>query len=269
MYFGTAFAKIRAAFTHISNEDNMDLFLRETAERGDDNIERVVGFVKEQLMLLSRLESRGRAIRFSGMLIFMLLAVLGILACGNAGMGVMAASLCIMWLSVAIESDYQPVSAGIHQKYLAATLLRTGSISLMLIHFVSCYTARGVPNNIVLQSTMIIMLMIHGLFFLAMVFLNTRQPLFLRALAAVTGCAPALTASAAWAVSASCISRAWPGPLSGMLGALGATLAFAGDQLITLNHLGGIRLKYYSIWLCLLMTSGFAMMLISIWIYVP
>ena len=111
---------------------------------------------------------------------------------------------------------------------------------------------------------MIIMLMIHGLFFLAMVFLNTRQPLFLRALAAVTGCAPALTASAAWAVAASCISRAWPGPLSGMLGALGATLAFAGDQLITLNHLGGIRLKYYSIWLCLLMTSGFAMMLISI-----
>ena len=179
LYFGTAFAKVRAAFTHISNEDNMDLFLRETAERGDDRIERIVSFLKEQLTLLSRLESRGRAIRFAGMLFLMMLSVLGVMASENAGgMGVMAASLCVMWLSVAMESDYLPVSGVIHQKYLAATMLRTGSISLLLLHYVSCYTARGVPNNIVLQSAMIIMLMIHGLFFLTMVFLNTRQPLF-------------------------------------------------------------------------------------------
>jgi len=247
----------------------MDLFLRETAERGDDSIEKIVGFIKEQLTLLSRLESRGRAIRFSGMLFLMMLAVLGIAASVNAGMGVMAASLCVMWLSVAVESDYQPVSGVIHQKYLAATLLRTGSISLMLIHYVSCYTARGVPNNIVLQSAMIIMLMIHGLFFLTMVFLNTRQPLFLRALAAVTGCAPALTAASALAVAASCISRTWPMPLSGVFGALGAIMAFMGDQLITLNHLGGIRLKYYSIWICLLITGGFALMLAGVWTYIP
>lgn len=269
MYFGTAFDKIRAAVTHISNEDNMDLFLRETAERGDDTIERVVGFVKEQLTLLSRLESRGRTIRFTGMLFLMMLAVLGIVATGNSGMGVMAASLCVMWLSVTLESDYLPLSGLVHQKYLAATLLRTGAISLMLIHFVSIYTARGVPNNIVLQSAMIIMLMIHGLFFLTLVFLNTRQPLFLRALAAVTGCAPALTAAAALAVAASCISRPWPLPMSGVLGAIGALLAFMGDQLITMNHLGGIRLKFYSIWLCLLMTGGFGLMLIGTWLYMP
>lgn len=268
LYFGTAANKVRAAFTHISNEDNMDLFLRETAERSDDSIERVVRFVKEQLTLVSRLESRGRAIRFAGMLFLMMLAVLGIIATGNAGMGVMAASLCVMWLSIAVESDYRPVSGVIRQQYLAATLLRTVAISMMLIHFVSSYTARGVPNNIVLQSTMIIMLMIHGLFFLALVFLNTRQPLFLRALAAVTGCAPALTAASALALAAGCISRPWPGPLAGVLGALGALLAFMGDQLITMNHLGGIRLKYYSIWICLLMTGGFAMMLISVWTYI-
>ena len=245
----------------------MDLFLRETAERGDDSIARIVSFVKEQLTLISLLESRGRAIRFSGMLFLMMLAVLGIAASGYAGMGVMAASLCLMWLSVAVESDYKPISGVIHQQYLAATLLRTGSISMMLIHFLSCYTARGVPNNIVLQSAMIIMLTIHGLFFLTMIFLNTRQPLFLRALAAVTGCAPALTAASALAVAASCISRPWPMPLSGVLGALGALLAFAGDQLITMTHLGGIRLKYYSIWVCLLMTGGFALMLFGVWTY--
>jgi len=269
LYVGTAADKVRAAFTHISNEDNMDLFLRETAERSDDRIAWMVGFIKEQLTLVSRLESRGRAIRFSGMLFLLMLAVLGVIASGNAGMGVMAASLCVMWLSVAVESDYKPVSGVIRQQYLAATLLRTGAISLMLIHFVSSYTARGVPNNIVLQSAMVIMLTIHGLFFFALVFLNTRQPLFLRALAAVAGCAPALTAASALALAASCISKPWPGPLSGALGALGALLAFMGDQLITMNHLGGIRLKYYSIWLCLLMTGGFALMLVSVWTYIP
>ena len=247
----------------------MDLFLRETAERSDDSIERILSFLKEQLTLVSRLESRGRAIRFSGMLFLMLLSALGVVATGKPGMGVMAASLCVMWLSVAVESDYEPVSGMFYQKYLAATLLRTGAISLMLIHFVSSYTARGVPNNIVLQSMMIILLMIHGLFFLALIFLNTRQPLFLRTLAAVTGCAPALTAAAALALAASCISKPWPGPLSGVLGALGAMLAFMGDQLITMNHLGGIRLKYYSIWICLLMTGGFALMLVSVWTYIP
>ena len=267
LYFGTAYEKVRAAFTHISNEDNMDLFLRETAERSDDSIARVVRVVKEQLMLLSRLESRGRAIRFVGMLYLLMLAVLGIVAGCGAGMGVMAASICVMWLSVAVESDYKPVSAPIRQQYLAATLLRTLSISLMLIHFVSSYTARGVPNNIVLQCAMIIMLMTHGLLFLALVFLNTRQPVFLRALSAVTGCAPALTAASALALAISCLSRPWPLPLSGMAGALGAMLAFAGDQLITVTHLGGIRLKYYSIWVCLLMTGGFALMLLGVWTY--
>jgi len=268
LYFGTAVDKVRAAFTHISNEDNMDLFLRETAERGDDSIARLVAFVKEQLMLLSRLESRGRAIRFAGMLFLLLLSVLGIVSIKSAGMGVMAASVCVMWLSVAVESGYRPVSSLFHQQYLAATMLRTGSISLMLLHYMSSYTARGVPNNVVLQSAMIIMLVIHVLFFVALVLLNTGQPLFLRPLEAVTGFAPALTAAAALALAASCISRPWPVPLSGALGAFGAVLTFAGDQLITMTHLGGIRLKYYSIWLCILMTGGFALMLAGVWTYV-
>ena len=268
LYLGTAFGKVRAAFSHISNEDNMDLFLRETAERGDDSLARLVKTVREQLELLSRLESRGRTIRFTGMLFLMMLAVLGVLASSNrAGMGVMAAALCVMWLSVAVESDYKPVSAAIHQQYLAATLLRTLSISLLMLHYFFSYTARGVPNNVVLQSAMIIMLVIHGLFFLTLVFLNTRQPLFLRALAAVTGCAPALTAASALALAATCLFRPWPLPLCGAAGAIGALMAFAGDQLITMTHLGGIRLKYYSIWICLLMTGGFALMLLGAWIY--
>jgi len=267
LYFGTAWEKLRAAATHISNEDNMDLFLRETAERSDDSIARLIDGIREQLTLLSRLESRGRTIRFTGMLVLLLIAVLGVAAHRTGGMGVMAASILVMWLSVAMESDYKPVSSGVRQQYLAATLLRTLSISLMMLHYFFSYTAQGVPSNVVLQSAMIIMLVIHGLFFLSLVFLNTRQPLFLRALAAVTGCAPALTAASAVALMASCLFRPWPMPLSGAASALGALLAFAGDQLITMTHLGGIRLKYHSIWVCLLITGGFSLMLLGVWTY--
>lgn len=267
LYIGTALEKLRAAATHISNEDNMDLFLRETAERSDDNLARIAQGLREQLSLFSRLESRGRTIRFTGMLLLMLIAVFGVLAADSGSMGIMAASLCVMWLSVAMESSYQPVVGGVRQQYLAATLLRTLSISLMLLHYFFSYTARGVPNNIVLQCAMIIMLVIHALFFLALVFLNTRQPLFLRALAAVTGCAPALTAASALALFATCLYRPWPLPLSGTASALGALMAFAGDQLITITHLGGIRLKYHSIWMCLLMTGGFSLMLLGAWTY--
>ena len=54
-----------------------------------------------------------------------------------------------------------------------------------------------------------------------------------------------------------------------MLGALGAIFAFMGDALITVYNLGGIRLKYHSIWVCLLITGGFALMLLGAWTYTP
>ena len=173
----------------------------------------------------------------------------------------------MLWLSAAMESGYAPVSRGVHQQYLAATLLRTGSISLMLIHYFYSYIRQGVPSNVVLQSAMIIMLVIHLALYLSFVLFNTRQPLLLRALAGLTGTMAALTAAAGCALCASCLFRAWPLPLSGMASALGAILAFFGDELITIHNLGGIRLKYHSIWVCLLLSVGFVLMLLGAWTY--
>ena len=267
LYFGTLGRNIASLFSRVSTEEQMDITLREGSEQIDDGLAKIAAFFREQITLLAKLDGRGRSIRFGASMFLMLLAVLGVVATGHNGMGVMAASLCMLWLSVAVESDYAPISRGIHQQYLASTLLRTGAIALMLIHYFFSYIRQGVPSNVVLQSGMIIMMVIHVLPYLALVFLNTRQSLFLRAIAGLTGTATAMTAAAACALCASCLFRPWPLPLSGLMSALGAILAFLGDELIMLHNLGGIRLKYYSIWVCLLLNAGFALMLCGTWTY--
>ena len=54
-----------------------------------------------------------------------------------------------------------------------------------------------------------------------------------------------------------------------LLTALGALLAFLCDELIMIKNLGGIRLKYYSIWVCLLMIGGYWLMLLGAWMNTP
>jgi len=191
------------------------------------------------------------------------------LGSGRSGMAVMAASLCLLWLSSAVESGYEPVSSGVRQRYVVSTLLRTASVSLMLISYFGSYVAQGVPSNVVLQSTMIIMLFIHAVLYLGLVLFNMRQPAVLRLLAGATGVMPSLTAAAALALCASYLFRPWPLPAAGVLSAAGAMLAFLCDELITIRNLGGIRLKYYSIWVCLLMIGGYFLMLLGAWINTP
>lgn len=267
LYFGTLGRNIARLFSRMSTEEQMDITLREGSEQIDDGLAKIAAFFREQVMLLSRLDERSRSVRFCVSLFLMMLAVLGVAATGHDALGMMAASLCMLWLSTAVESDYAPISRGIHQKYLAATLLRSGSIALMLVHYFFSYIRQGVPSNVVLQSAMIIMLVIHMVPYLALVMLNTRQPLFLRALAGLTGVATAVTAAAACALCASCLFRPWPLPFSGAASALGAVLAFLGDELIILHNLGGIRLKYHSIWVCLLLCAGFTLMLCGAWTF--
>lgn len=269
LYLRALGKQIANAFHNISNEDNVDRFLRETEERGENSVDRLLDRLRDSAAQLAKLEAWGRTIRFSAMLLMLLLSVLGVAAGGRGSLAMLAASLCVMWLSVAVESEYAPVAGGVRQVYLVSTLLREGALLLLLPVYFIGYTAQGVPSNVVLQSAMVVMLFIHATLFLALVALNTRQPLLLRALAGVMGMAPALTAAAAAALAATCVFRPWPLPLSGAASALGAMAAFLGDELIAIRNLGGIRLRYYSIWVCLLMCAGYALMLLGAWCYAP
>lgn len=269
LYFGTLGRSMESAFLSVNTEEKMDRALDEGSEQIDEGLNRLKWMFKRQLVLMARLDAQGHTLRFCGALLLMLMAALGVVATGGGGMGIMAASLCMLWLSMAVESDYAPVCGSIRQTYLVGLLLRTGAIGMMMLHTFSRYAAQGLPSNVVLQSTLLVMLGIHAVLFAVLVLFNARQPLFLRVLAGLTGTVPAMTAAAAEALAAAWLFQPWPMPVSGILGALGALLAFLGEELILMNNLGGIRLKYHSIWVYLLTIGGFMMMLLSVWLAAP
>lgn len=269
LYFGTLRRNVADVFSRVKDEENMDKVMSEGSERLDDGLDRLGQMIRRQRLHLARLDIQGDTLRFCGALALTLLAALGVAAGRGAGMGVMAASLCMLWLAMAVEGDYAPVSRGIHQTYLAALLLRTGAIGLMLLHYFFRYVAQGVPTNVVLQAAMLMTTVIHAVLFLILVLFNGRQPLLLRVLAGITGLVPAMTAAAAIALAAAWLFQPLPVAAAGILGALGATLAFLGEELIIIHNLGGIRLKYHSIWVCLLTVGGFLMMLLGVWLGGP
>ena len=75
LYFGTAWSKLAGAFGHIKNEETMERFMRESEERGDDEIKRLKAFFRERVLVLAKLDAWGREIRFTGMLILLMLSV--------------------------------------------------------------------------------------------------------------------------------------------------------------------------------------------------
>lgn len=207
-----------------------------------------------------------RKSRFALFLLMTVASALGVLSCGGGGMAYMAASLCAMWLAEAFETGYQPVCAGVRQRYLAAVFLRAGSSLLLLPMYFGAYARQGVSSNVVLQSAMIVLLSAHAAFYLTLVAFNKRQMLLPRVLSGVLGVVPALTAAAAIALAASSMGRAFPLPVFTILGAVGALLAFVADRMVTLTELGGIRLRFAPLWIGLSLEGGYLLMLLGAWL---
>ena len=213
------------------------------------------------LPLMRRVEES----RFACMLLYTALAALGVCAAGGM-MTFMAAACCVMWLSVAVETGYPPIAGGVRQRYLTAMALRAVSFLCLLPMYFLAYVGHGVSSNVILQSAMLILLFAHLLLTLALVAFNKRQPLFLRALSAVLGAIPALTAAAAIALA---VTRLAMPPLEAafaLIGAAGAVMAFCSDRAGTLHDLGGIRLRYMPVWTGLMMEIGFLMMILGAWV---
>ena len=88
----------------------------------------------------------------------------------------------------------------------------------------------------------------------------------LRALSGVLCVFPALTASAAAALAVANLAQPVGIAAAAMLRALGATGMFLGDRLMAVNALGGIRLKYESVWEWLLLCGGLTLMTVGAWL---
>ena len=203
--------------------------------------------------------------RFPFMLMLTILSLLGVCACGGGDMGYVAASCCLMWLAAAFETQYAPVCGGVRQRYLAVLLLRAAASLALLPMYFFRYLDQGVRVNLLLQSTMLILLFAHAVFYLALVAFNRRQPPLLRVMAGLLGVIPALMAAAAIAFAATQIARPMPLPVVGVIGAVGALLTFAADRLVIITELGGIRLRYTPIWVTSFMEIGYLLILIGAW----
>lgn len=266
LYASWAVGGVKNALRQIKSEEEVDTFFKEMEERMDD---RLLGF-NEALErgggMLRLADDFCRRQRFMTALLLMLLSALGVCALGTRALGVMALSTCLLWLSTAMETGYSPVCGGLRQRFLTGTVLRMTAVSLVIISEFDGYMSRGVPSNIILQSAMIGALGVHAIFSLGLVVFNTRQPLLLRALATIGGCAPALAAAASLAHAASLFAEPWPLPMAGMVSATGAVMAFLGEELVNIHNLGKIRLKYYCLWSYLLTMGGFTLLIASAWL---
>lgn len=206
---------------------------------------------------------------FMAALMLSMLAMLGVVATGGRGPAVCAASLMVLWISEGVRSRYAPLSSAVRQKYLVSTLLRAASMTIMLLYYFAEYAAYGVVNNVVLQGAMIVTLFVHAVLFFSLVAFNAQQQRMTRVLAGLLGIGPALMAASALALGVAGLGRPMGQALGGVLGAMGAVLAFLWDQLMTVTQLGSIRLKYIYTWSALLMLSGFTLMLAGAWLFSP
>lgn len=203
---------------------------------------------------------------FAALLLIMLQSALLLAAKGTSELAVLAAFFALHWLGAAMEEGYEPICAGVRQRYLAAMLLRAGGYLTLLLSYFVAYAQQGLKINVLLQGAMALFIAAHAVLYVSFVAFNRRQQPFLRALVGVLGFAPALSAAAGTALGAATIAREPMLAIGGMLRAVGVALAFFAFQVEMIATLGGNRLRFGKLWHGILSTIGFFMMLCGAWL---
>ncbi len=261
LYVGTAVRHIATLISSFRSEESIEALMNDVSQRVSAWMERWRGRFHFYMQVGDRFGLFCRKARFGAAFLLMLVAALGVLATGDRQISVCAASLCLLWLSIAMEIEYEPVCGRIRQRYLASMLLRGASMLPLLFDFFTRYLRLYVSNNVILQSAMLIAIFVHLAFYVPLIALNTRQNPLLRALSGVLGMIPALTAAAAVAAVASTMPLSADAKMAALLSAAGALLAFAGYITDSVIALGAIRLRWQDIYRFMFTTGGYALML--------
>lgn len=215
---------------------------------------------------LTRAQELFRGKAFAALLLMVMQCTLLLAAKGTSELAVLAAFFALHWLASALDEGYEPICAGVRQRYLAAMLLRAGGyLTLLLSYFVS-YARQGLKINVVLQGAMALTIIVHMAMFLSFVAFNRRQQPFLRVVSGVLGFAPALASAAGIALGASTAAQETMAAAGGVVRAIGVTLAFLAWQVEMIASLGGNRLRFGQLWHGILSTIGFFMMLCGAWL---
>lgn len=203
---------------------------------------------------------------FAYLLLMTLLCACLLAAKGTRELAVLSAFFCLNWAAEAMHCGYEPLCAGVRQRYLAAVLLRGFSYLALLLSYFFAYSSDLISSNVLLQATMALTGIVHLAMFFSFVAFNRRQQLFLRVLAGVMGIAPALACAAGTALGVATAAKALNVAAGGILRAAGICLAFLCEQVNMISALGGNRLRFGRLWGGTMMAIGFFMMLGGAWL---
>lgn len=252
---------------HFRSEDDMDLFLDDTAEHLGDRFSALKSIFGRQMSWLVAIDTAGDRLRFALKLFFIALSACGCALIGTWELASLAFLFGVSWLSTAFDLSYKPVIGRLRQVYIGARLLSALSMLIPAMMYYIHYQSRGGANNMMLQGMLIFTLLTHLVLFTVVVLPNRQQSLFLRVLSGVLGIIPALLVANVVSYSASIMGMGTGGLVGGILRILGAMLLFISDRLESLYSLGSLRFMFSEFFLVICELTGGFLLLMSAWVF--
>ena len=231
---------------------------REERRRAKEQLERI------RAALYARFDAAQASLesRALGILLFMTaLGALAVASTGRAAAGACAALCALLFAAEGMEKDYKPVRGGVRQCYLAAMLLRAAGYGVVMLSAFLAYVRQGVPNNVVLQSAMIVTITLHLALFVPLTAFNRRQMLMMRALSGVLGMLPALMAAACLALGASQMGAGLAAAMAGAALMAGSLLLFAAELIRTASQLGNAGIAHAALYARLCQLGGLMLLI--------
>ena len=240
---------------HFRSEDDMDLFLDDTAEHLGDRFSALKSIFGRQMSWLVAIDTAGDRLRFALKLFFIALSACGCALIGTWELASLAFLFGVSWLSTAFDLSYKPVIGRLRQVYIGARLLSALSMLIPAMMYYIHYQSRGGANNMMLQGMLIFTLLTHLVLFTVVV------------LSGVLGIIPALLVANVVSYSASIMGMGTGGLVGGILRILGAMLLFISDRLESLYSLGSLRFMFSEFFLVICELTGGFLLLMSAWVF--
>ena len=257
---------LRDAFIHVRSEKDMDMLLSDTAEKLTRMTDSATGFFIKGAHWLLAIDEAGPMLRFHTLLFLLLVNSFGVLFNGKGELSAVGACICFLWLANCFETGYGPVCTGIRQRYIAQLLCSAmASLSLLLTYFSSYLQQRISVSNAVLQLSMILMVMVHFVLFLALIAFNHRQPLLLRIISFLLGVLPALTVAAGISLAMILSGQGNAIAILSFVRVIGLFFYFMLDRLESFYSLGAVRLRYLAFWQWLLTIFSLVPLMLVSW----
>ena len=252
---------------HFRSEDDMDLFLDDTAEHLGDRFSALKSILSRWTEWLIAIDMAGIRLRFVLMLFFVALSACGCALIGTWELATLAFLFVVSWLSTAFDLSYKPVIGRIRQVYIAARLLSALSMLFPSMMYYVHYRNRGVANNMMLQGMLIFMLLTHLVLFTVMILPNRQQSLFLRVLSGILGIIPALLVANVVSYSATLLGMGFGGMAGGFMRIMGSVMLFVTDRIESLNSLGSLRFAFSELLLFFCYLMGCILLLTAAWVF--